>query len=96
MSAPPAGHHPRDHNRPRDHDHPGLRPAAGRAAGDEGGVDHDQEAATARRRRLMTDIDRVRSLAAAHGDEHPDWPEVAALLDHLRATLARDLAPFPS
>jgi len=89
VSAPPVGQHSRAHG------DPGLRAAPGPAAGDESGVDHDQAAAAARRRRLVTDIDRVRALAAAHGDEHPDWPEVAALLDHLRATLSRDLALFP-
>ncbi len=59
----------------------------------ESGVDHDQAARAARGRRLIIDLDRVRVLAEAHSGEHPDWHEVAATLDCLRATLSRDLSP---
>lgn len=70
-------------------------PTAG-SGGHDTGVDHDQAAQAARGRRLIVDLDRVRVLADAHSGEHPDWHEVAAVIDCLRATLSREFCRLPT
>ena len=73
------------------HDEP-ARSSAEVSAESDIGVDHDQAARSARCTRLIADIDRVRVLASSHEGEDPEWREVSALLDSLRATLSRDFS----
>jgi hypothetical protein len=44
------------------------------------------------RQRLIDAADRALILARAHRDEHPDWREVALVLEHLRGALHHDRA----
>ena len=56
------------------------------------GVDHDQAAWIARRRRGAADIARVRVLARTHAGDQ-EWDEVDALLHRLGIAWGRDLGP---
>lgn len=57
-------------------------------------ADHDRSAATGRTRRMILDIERVQAVAAGHGED-PDWRDVAAVLERVRATLRHDLLVPP-